>query len=55
MSENNHIAFVDEKSIHDQLLSALAVIVMIAIVVTGVYWQSLPLPTVQDEAEHSEQ
>ncbi len=54
MSEHDHVAFVDEKSIHDQFLGALAVIALIAIVVTGMYWQSLTLPAVQSEIEHSE-
>ncbi len=42
---------IDEKSIQDKLLSALAVLCLVGLLVLGYYWQSLPLPTVQAEEE----
>jgi len=54
MSEIHPVAFVDENSPHDQLLSLLAVIALISILVAGIYWQCLPLPIVQPENEQSE-
>ena len=51
MSEQNQVAFVDEKSIHDWLLSLLAVIAAFSILFTGIYWQSLPLPGASEQSE----
>ena len=54
MSEVNHIAFVDENSAHDRLLSLLTVVVLVCVLALGIYWQSLPLPEAQAETEHTE-
>ena len=48
-SGNGHV--IDEKSIQDKVLSALAVMVLIGLLVLGCYWQFMPLPTVQVEEE----
>jgi len=44
---------IDEKSFQDKALSALAVLSLLALLILGFYWQSLPLPAVQihEEAE----
>jgi ABC-type microcin C transport system permease subunit YejB len=54
MSEEQHIAFVDEKSAHDQILSALAIVVLLTLFAAGIYWQTLPLPSVVSDSENSE-
>ncbi len=54
MSETNHIAFVDENSAHDRLLSLLALIVLISVLGIGIYWQTLPLPETHAETDQSE-
>jgi len=45
--------FIDEKSIQDKLLAALAVMVLIGLLMLGCYWQFMPLSTVQTEEESS--
>lgn len=42
-------AFVDEKSLHDRLLSLLSVIALMSMLALGIYWQSLPLANVATE------
>ncbi len=49
--QTHGIAFVDANSIHDKFLSMLAILALAALVILGVYWQSLPLPAVQTEEE----
>jgi hypothetical protein len=48
---SGNIDIIDEKSIQDKVLSALAVMVLVGLLVLGCYWQFLPLPTVQVEEE----
>lgn len=51
-SAKSHI--IDEKSIQDKALSALAVAVLIGLLALGYYWQFLPLPVAQTEEESQE-
>jgi len=46
---------IDEKSIHDKLLSLLSVLSLVGLLALGFYWQSLPLPAVQTEEESSKE
>jgi hypothetical protein len=48
---SGNIDIIDEKSIQDKVLSALAVMVLVGLLVLGCYWQFLPLPAVQVEEE----
>ncbi len=48
-TDSGHI--IDEKSIQDKLLSALAMLSLVSLIALGYYWQNLPLPIVQMEEE----
>lgn len=56
-NDSNHQSvdqIIDEKSIQDKVLSVLAVLSLLALLILGFYWQSLPLPAVQANIETKE-
>ena len=53
--KNEASSIISENSIQDKLLTALAGLAMIALFLTGVYWQVSLLPKVQEEGESDHQ